>query len=156
MKSKVYLETSFVSYLTSKPSRDLVLAAHQQVTREWWEKRSRFDLFISELVLREISVGNADAAARRLEAVQEIPIVALSDEATNLARIFVEQGPLPEKALADALHISLAVAGGIDFLVTWNCAHIANAQIRKRMEKICRNEGYEPPIICTPDELMEE
>ena len=156
MKPTVYIETSVVSYLTSRPSRDLVLAAHQQLTREWWEKRSRFDLFISELVLREMSLGDLDAAARRLEAVQGIAVVALSDEATNLARTFVERGPIPEKALADALHISLSVLSGIDYLLTWNCSHIANAMIRSKIEEVCREAGYDPPVICTPEELMED
>jgi hypothetical protein len=156
MKPTVYIETSVVSYLTSRPSRDLVLAAHQQLTREWWEKRSRFDLFISELVLQEMRLGDPEAAARRLEVVQGIDVVAQSDEATELARNFIQQGPIPEKALADALHISLAVLSGIGYLLTWNCTHIANATIRGRIEKICRNAGYDPPIICTPEELMED
>ena len=101
-------------------------------------------------------LGDSDAAARRLEAMEGITVVALNDAATDLARTFVERGPVPEKALADALHISLAVLSGIDYLMTWNCSHIANAVIRNRIEKICREAGYDPPVICTPQELMED
>ncbi|HEY0514913.1 MAG TPA: type II toxin-antitoxin system VapC family toxin [Thermoanaerobaculia bacterium] len=155
MKPKVYLETTIVSYLTARLSRDLVLAAHQQLTREWWEIRSRFDLFISELVVREISSGDKDAVARRHTAVQGLDVLALNDESTSLSRILIERGPLPEKALADALHISIAVVSGMDYLLTWNCTHIANATTLGKVEKLCRDAGYDPPTICTPEQLME-
>jgi hypothetical protein len=155
MKSKIYLETTIVSYLTARASRDLVLAAHQQLTREWWEIRSRFDLFISELVLREISSGDVDAASRRHKAVEGLDTLAMNEESTSLARILIERGPLPEKALADALHISIAVVSGMDYLMTWNCTHIANAAMRSTIERLCRSAGYDPPVICTPEQLME-
>lgn len=152
---RVYLETTIVSYLAAWPSRDLVTAAHQQITRDWWERRDQFDLFVSELVLQEAGSGDVAAASRRLELLEGIPVLSVTRDALDLAGELVSRGPLPEKALADALHISLSVLSGLDFLVTWNCKHIANATLRHSIEKICRAKGFEPPIICTPEELME-
>lgn len=154
--SKVYLETTIPSYLTAWSSRDLIKAAHQQITREWWQSRARFDLYISQLVLREASGGDEEAAKLRLEALKGIPVLAVSSDASALAQQLVQQGPLPESAVADALHIGIATVNGMDYLLTWNCAHIANATIRHRIEAICRASGYQPPILCTPEELMEE
>jgi PIN domain-containing protein len=153
--ASVYLETTIISYLSARPSRDVVTAAHQQITREWWERRNRFDLFVSELVVQEAGAGDAGASVRRLELLQGIPVLSLTRDALELARDLVNIGPLPEKALADALHISISVFSGMDFLVTWNCRHLANAVLRYRIEQICRTKGYNPPIICTPEELME-
>ena len=113
MRPKVYLETTIPSYLTAWPSRDLVKAAHQQVTREWWQNRARFDLYISQLVLREAGGGDAEAARLRLEALRGIPVLALSPAASALAQQLVQQGPLPENAVADALHIAIAVVNGM-------------------------------------------
>ena len=155
MRPKVYLETTIPSYLTAWASRDLVKAAHQQITREWWQHRARFDLYISQLVLREASGGDAEAARLRLEALKGVTVLALSPAASALAQQLVQQGPLPGNAVADALHIAIAVVNGMDYLLTWNCAHIANAAIRHRIEATCRASGYEPPVLCTPEELME-
>ena len=155
MVPKVYLETTIPSYLTALPSRDLVMAAHQQITREWWQGRERFELFISQIVLREASGGNAEAASRRMELVQGIPVLEVTEEASVLAEELVRRRALPESAAVDALHISVAVVNGLDYLLTWNCTHIANATIRGDVERICRSKGYEPPVICTPEELME-
>ena len=155
MVPKVYLETTIPSYLTALPSRDLVMAAHQQITREWWQGRERFELFISQIVLREASGGNAEAASRRMELVQGIPVLEVTEEASVLAEELVRRRALPESAAVDALHISVAVVNGLDYLLTWNCTHIANATIRGDIERICRSKGYEPPVICTPEELME-
>jgi len=156
MKSSIYLETSIVSYLTAWPSRDLVCAAHQETTREWWGMRSAFDLYISQLVLDEASAGDPGAAARRLEALRDVPLLELTTEAIALGQSLVREAALPPKAAADALHIAIAAAHGMDLLVTWNCAHIANAMMRPKIEATCRTRGFEPPVICTPLELMEE
>jgi len=156
MKLKVYLETTIPSYLTSWLSRDLVIAAHQQITREWWQNCNRFDLFISQVVLREASGGDSQVAAKRLEILENIPVLEVTEEAIELAQKLVDQGPIPEKAGVDALHIAIAVVNGMDYLLTWNCSHIANASIRTQIDYICRSSGYEPPVICTPEELMEE
>lgn len=156
MKLRVYIETTIPSYLTAWPSRDLVKAGQQQITREWWEKRDRFDLVVSQLVVQEAGDGDPSAAAQRLEAIEGIPILGVSQDATTLAQKLVEAGSLPRVAAADALHISLAVVGGVDYLLTWNCRHIANAAMRHQIETVCRENGYQPTIICTPSELMED
>jgi predicted nucleic acid-binding protein len=156
MKSRVYVETTIVSYLTASPSRDLVLAAHQQVTRDWWSARDIFELYVSQFVVDEASAGDADAAERRVAALQGLVLLELTSDATMLAGELVRRGGLPAKAKIDALHIALASVHGLDYLVSWNCAHIANATMRGRIEGICREAGFDPPIICTPIELVKE
>ena len=155
MKPKVYLETTIVSYLTAKPSRDLIIAAHQQITEEWWEtRRQGFDLFISELVIREAAAGDQAAAQKRLDALEEITLLELNEQALHLAAEIVQKGLIPETAKEDALHISLATVHGMDYLLTWNCRHIANAEMRNGVTSICASQGYEAPVISTPEELM--
>lgn len=155
MPSSVYIETTIVSYLTARPTRDLVLRAHQQITRRWWRtRRTDFDLFISPLVLQEAADGDAEAAARRLAALREVPILAAVPGALAIARALRKRGPIPGRAEADAMHIAIAAAHGVEYLLTWNCAHIANAQMRPDIERLCREEGFEPPILCTPEELL--
>jgi hypothetical protein len=155
MKPRVYLETTIPSYLTARPSRDLVMAANQEVTHEWWTKcRDEYDLYVSQLVFEEASAGDSDAAEKRIETLRSIARLDVTAPATMLARMLVDGIPLPTKARADAIHIAVAAVNGMDFLLTWNCAHIANAALRPRIEKICREAGCEPPVICTPQELL--
>jgi len=155
MKPKLYIETSFVSYLTARPSRDLIVAAQQQITREWWEnRRSQFEIYISQLVIQEAKDGNKEAAEKRLKILAEIPLLDLKIEALELAERFIRSKALPDIASDDALHISVSAVYGLDYLLTWNCKHIANAEIQKNISSICFREGYELPIICTPYELM--
>lgn len=157
MKPKIYIETSIVSYLTALPSRSIVTAARQQITRDWWKtRRGKFDLYVSEFVIGEAGDGNATAAARRLQALEGIPELKLSEDVPALAEELVRSGPLPSKAALDALHIAAAVSNGLDYLLTWNFKHLANASIRTRIEAVCRDSGYEPCIICTPEELLED
>lgn len=152
---KVYIETTVVSYLTARPSRDLILAAHQQITLEWWEiRRADFDLYTSQFVIQESSAGEAAMAQKRLDALNGIALLAVSREALDLARSLVEKGPIPEKAKVDALHIAVAANNGMDYLLTWNCKHIANAEMQTGIGKFCRAAGFEPPVICTPEELL--
>jgi hypothetical protein len=156
MKPKAYLETTVVSYLTARPSRDLITAAHQQITQQWWEtRRASFDLFVAPPVIQEAQAGDREAAARRIAALQDIPLLTLSEEATGLAQALIAPGPLPANAVIDALHIAIAAVNGMHYLLTWNCTHIANAAIRSDIEDVCRAQGYEPPVICTPEELLE-
>ena len=156
MKPSVYIETSVVSYLTARPSRDVVVAAYQEITREWWsEARERFDLFASELVVAEAGAGDRDAARARLESIQGIKLLNATTDAEELARALIDLGAVPREAVEDAAHIAIAVTNGIDYLVTWNFRHIANATMRSRIEDVCRGAGFDPPIICTPNELME-
>jgi len=155
-KPRLYLETTIPSYLTSWLSRDLVTAAHQQITREWWEtRRGDFELFVSGIVIEEAAAGDEDAAVRRLDAVAGIPLLELNDEVTSFAEKLVEAGTIPEKKGEDALHVAAAVVHGMEYLLTWNLSHIAKAEARSRIENLCRVIGYEPPIICTPEELLE-
>jgi predicted nucleic acid-binding protein len=156
MKSSIYIETSIVSYLTARPNRDLVRAAHQEVTREWWATREGFDLYISQLVLDEAAAGDAGAAAQRLEALRDLPLLELTAEVTALSMHLLREAALPPKAAADAFHIAFTAVHGIDYLLTWNCTHIANATMRSKIEAICRINGIDPPVICTPLELVEE
>lgn len=153
MKPRVYIETTVPSYLTAWPSRDLIRAAHQQVTREWWDRRAAFELFVSRLVLVECQAGDPEAAAARLAALDGMPLLEQSDDATALTEALLRGVPLPQRASADALHIAIAAVNGMDYLLTWNCTHIANATLRPQIEAVCRAAGCEPPLICTPQEL---
>lgn len=155
MKAKVYVETSVISYLTSRPNRDLIIAGNQQVTQEWWQpRRAKFDLYISQLVAQEASYGDAQAAADRLQVIQTMPLLQLTDAGKQLAGQLVNKGAIPQKVVEDALHIAIATGNGMEYLLTWNFKHIANAVMRGKIEAVCREEGYEPPIICTPQELL--
>ncbi|MBX7235135.1 MAG: type II toxin-antitoxin system VapC family toxin [Caldilineales bacterium] len=156
MKPRVYLETSIISYLAARISRNILVAANQQVTQEWWEtRRLKFDLFISSAVVNEISRGNPEMAAQRLKIVEGIPILPVEEKALLLAEKLVERQAVPQKSVEDALHMAIATAEGMEYLLTWNLRHIANAAMRKRIEQVCRDHGYEPPIMCSPQELME-
>lgn len=150
----VYLETTIPSYLASRPSRDLVVAAHQQITHDWWIQAARkFDLFVSEAVLIEIRAGDPAMAARRLEIIQDLPILALREDVRGLVRFYSEKLNLPEQARADILHIAFAVAYQLDYLVTWNCKHIANGQTIRRLLWVNRELQRPTPVILTPEEL---
>ena len=151
--STVYLETTIVSYLTARRSRDVVLAAHQALTRDWWRGRTAYQLRVSQLVIDEAAVGDPLLRARRLRALQGISVLPLTDAATRLARELVRKVALPEKATVDAFHIGVAAGHEVAYLLTWNCKHLANATMRSTIEAVCRSEGLSPPIICTPEEL---
>lgn len=155
MKPKAYLETTIVSYLAASSSRDIVIAAHQQITREWWERRTRFDLFISEAVVEEAARGDAVVAARRAALLAGIPVLDLDAEVYDVANRLVVARVVPAKALIDAIHIAVATVNRVEYLVTWNCTHIANAAVRGKIEQVCRSAGLQAPTICTPEELME-
>jgi hypothetical protein len=156
MKPRLYIETSIVSYLTAFPSRDLVLAAHQQVTRDWWDTRAQFELYVSQFVIDEASAGNQGAAAKRLAALRDATLLATTPDAVSLARELVRVGDLPATAIVDAFHIGIASVHAMDYLLSWNCKHIANATMRSRIEYTCRSYGVEPPTICTPVEFFAE
>lgn len=157
MKAKVYIETSVISYLTARPSNDIRAMANQNATIEWWEtQRLNFDLFISEFVVAEASLGNPDAISRRLEAIADIMELQATEEVRVLGQEFIRRHALPANAGIDAYHVAIATVNGMEYLMTWNCTHIANAHTRPKIEATCRALGYEPPIICTPQELTEE
>jgi hypothetical protein len=151
----VYIETSIVSYLTARPTRDLLVAAWQKATLDWWDtRRDRFDLYTSEITLEEAGRGNPQAASRRLDALSGIPILAITQDTVALSKALLQGQALPAKALDDALHISVAAVHGIDHLLTWNFRHLDNAETKPIIRSICAIHGYASPEICTPQELM--
>ena len=155
MKPKLYVETTIPSYLVARPSRDLIVAGHQQLTRAWWESRkSDFDIFVSQFVIDEASLGDPEMIEKRLQAMSGLDQLELSDEVGSLAGKIVEAGAIPQKASADAAHIAVAAVHGMDYLLTWNCAHIANAEISRGVRRVCEANGFTCPVICTPEELM--
>ena len=136
MKS-VYIETSVISYLTARPSRDLIVAAHQEITREWWEsRRLDFEVFVSGFVLEEATQGDADAARRRMDVVAALDELLVNDEVERLAEVLLIEGALPKQARYDALHIAVAAVNGVDYLLTWNCKHIANVEKLSHVETL--------------------
>jgi hypothetical protein len=157
VRRTVYVETSVFSYLAGRPSRDLIVAARQQRTHTWWRtRRAAFDLYVSQVVIDEARAGDPRLAATRSEFLAGVPTLDMSDGVADLAGALISGVPLPRKAAADAAHSAVATYHRIDFLLTWNLAHIANAELRPRIEAACRASGYSAPILCTPDELMGE
>src|SRR5260370_4850073 len=157
MKAKFYIETTIPSHLVARPNRALLIAAHQQLTRDWWESRGpAFDLYVSEPVLEEAAAGDAKLAKKRLKLLADIRILALTEGILKLAQRLIADGPIPRKAAGDALHIAIATAYTCKYLLTWNCLHIANAEIQRMARLVVRTHGFELPTICTPEELMGE
>ena len=154
MKPRVYIETSVISYLTARPNRDLIVSAHQQITAELWERRADFEFYASELVALEAGRGDALAAQLRLQTLRDIPMLEVLAEARDLGKLLVKELAIPAKAIEDAYHVAVAAVQGMDYLITWNCAHIANLQMRRKIEKICLEAGYVPAVIGTPEELL--
>jgi len=156
MNPTVYLETTIIGYLAMQPSGVLRIAANQQTTHEWWtERRHRFSIYVSRFVVGECAAGDSVAAADRLRVLDEIPLLEVTTDAESLAAALLDEVPLPPKAATDALHIAVAAVNGVEYLLTWNCRHIANPALRPRIESVCRRMGFEPPVICTPQELLE-
>ena len=157
VRAKVYIETSIVSYLTARKSGDIITSAHQQLTKDWWDNhRSRYDLFASQFVMVEAQAGDPQMAKLRVEALAGIDLLAVSSDALELGRTLVKRGPLPEKAQTDAFHIAVAASNGMDYLLTWNCKHIANAAMQNEIRRLCTAIGFATPVICTPEELLED
>ena len=156
MAERVYIETTVVSYLTARPSRDVVIAGHQQVTHEWWDtRRANYELCVSQLVLDEAGAGDAQAAQERLVVLWPMLVLETAADALELAKELLQAGALPTKAADDALHIAIAATKSVPFLLTWNCRHLANAVMRPMIETVCKAKGFQAPIICTPEELLE-
>ena len=154
-KKTVYIETSVISYLTARPSRDLMAAAWQNATVDWWDtQRERFDLYVAEIVVEEASKGDSEAIRRRLEALRGIPVLQITDAVAALSKALIKDGAVPEKALDDSIHIAVSAVHGVDYLLTWNCRHIDNAEMKPVIRGVCAASGYQCPEICTPQELM--
>lgn len=154
MKRKIYIETSVISYLTARPSKTIIGAAHQQLTQSWWEKRFAYDLLISQSVWQECAAGDADAAQRRLAALEGLDVLAITEDMIDLAEALIAQRLIPAKAIEDSLHIAIATLHHVDFLLTWNCRHIANPVIQEGIAEYLEQRGLFLPIICTPEELL--
>ena len=153
--STVYIETTIVGHIAGRVHPDPFVADRQQVTRDWWRDHApSFDVFISQLVIEECSVGDPSAAAERLEVVKDLDLLQSTDEVDDLTNALIAGKAVPASEPRDAFHIAIAAVNGAAFLLTWNYKHIANATLRGRIEQVCRDAGFEPPIICTPDELV--
>ena len=131
-------------------------ADHQRTTRLWWERQPEYEIYISRIVLREAGAGDLEAARSRLALVEKLPRLVATPECYALARSFLQELVLPRKVVYDALHLAIAAVHEMNYLLTWNCTHIANATLREPIASVCRANGYEPPTICTPDELLAE
>ncbi|HPI21118.1 MAG TPA: type II toxin-antitoxin system VapC family toxin [Candidatus Kapabacteria bacterium] len=155
-KQTVYLETSVISYLTAKPSRDLVVAGQQQITQDWWQNaKPKFNCFISQFVIEEIKKGDNEAALKRLSVVSDIPSLEYDEKIDNLALKYIELLNIPMKSKADAFHLASTVWFEIDYLLSWNCKHIANAVVSYKLNKFNKDNFLHVPILCTPLELLE-
>jgi predicted nucleic acid-binding protein len=155
VSERVYIETSVIGYLTARSTKNLIVAGNIETTRDWWQnRRNYFVLYISQVVFDEVAKGDAEIALKRLEILNELPLVELNQAVRNLATQFLLRSNLPAKASDDAVHIAAATVHGLDYLLTWNCKHIANAQIQRKLAELSLDLGYELPIICTPYELL--
>lgn len=153
----VYLETSFISYLVARASRDVIVAGHQQTTQEWWTNRRReFECSISQVVIDEASAGDPAEVQKRLAITGGLAVLEITEEPEALTQAIMAAGMLPPHAVRDAAHVAVAAVHAIDYLLTWNCKHLANAQIARRIALVCEKLGHRMPIICTPEELMGE
>jgi hypothetical protein len=151
----VYLKTTFISYLVARPSRDLLVAAHQQATQEWWaNRRAEFGCHVSQVVIDEASVGDANEVQKRLTVIGDLSALEVTESAESLTQGILASGVLPPDAVRDAAHVAVATVHRIDYLLTWNCKHLANAQIARRIALVCQQLGHRMPVMCTPEELM--
>ncbi|MBP7050800.1 MAG: type II toxin-antitoxin system VapC family toxin [Phycisphaerae bacterium] len=157
MKQKVYIETSVVSYLSGRLSRDVVVVGRQEITREIWPLLTeRFDCYVSALVREEVERGDPEAAGGRLAVLADMTALTISDEARDLAKAMIQNGLMPSQFAEDALHIAIAATNGMDYVLTWNFRHINNVQTKVKIETLIEGCGYEPPLVCSPEELFGE
>jgi predicted nucleic acid-binding protein len=150
----VYLETTVVGNIAGRVHPNPDVASRQRKTRRWWRTaRVEHRIVISHLVLDECQAGDPTAAQERLDEIDELDRLDITYNVRNLANALMAAGAIPESEPRDALHVAIAAVHGVQYLVTWNFKHIANATLRRRINDVCRDNGYEPPIICTPEEL---
>jgi predicted nucleic acid-binding protein len=153
----IYIETTVVSYLVANPSRDSMLAAHQQLTRQWWQdERMRYTCVTSEEVLREAALGDAEMIGRRAEALAGMMVLLVDDTARGLAREILAEKILPPAAASDAIHAAVASLNQVNILLTWNCRHLANPHLLRRLRELMARRGLTLPEVCTPIELAAE
>ncbi len=155
-KPTVYIETTIISYLVAKPSRDLVVAGHQEITREWWETvLPRVRGCISPFIVQEISGGDAAMAQKRVALVSGMPLLEVDDQVEKLGEHYFSAIQIPERARFDALHLAVAAYHAVDYVLSWNCRHIASARVQKRLREINEQLKIPTPVLCTPEGLME-
>jgi hypothetical protein len=155
-KPTVYIETTIIGHLTARLPNDPLVVGQMLATRKWWdEARQRFELLTSDIVLNEASQGDPQAAHERLAVLNNLTFAPVLHDVENLAELLVKRHALPLKARVDAFHVAISAVNSIEYLLTWNCKHLANATMRSKIEQTCQESGYQPPIICTPYELME-
>lgn len=153
----IYIETTVVSYLVANPSRDSILAAHQQLTRQWWQdERQRYQCVTSREVLREASLGDVEMSRRRTEALAGLTVLVVDDSARDLARAVLAEKLLPPAAAADAIHAIVAAQHRVNILLTWNCRHLANPHLLGKLREFVAGRGLVLPEVCTPIELIGE
>jgi hypothetical protein len=151
----VYLETTFISYLVARQSRDLLVAAHQQATQEWWEtRRGEFACCVPQVVIDEASAGDPAEVHKRLAIISGLPALEITEDAESWTQAIMAGRILPPQAVRDAAHVAVAAVHAADVLLTWNCRQSANAQLARRIRSVCERLGYRMPIICAPEELM--
>jgi predicted nucleic acid-binding protein len=156
MKKRVYIETTVVSYFASRPSRDIIVAGHQETTRDLWPDLTvKYETYISAIVYEEAGKGDLDQVKMRLAAIEAFPMLDIDEEARFLAERIIAGRGIPAEYPEDALHIAVAAVNGIDVLVTWNFAHLNNPFTRRAVRSIVEREGYLCPEICSPQELLE-
>lgn len=156
-KESIYIENSVIGYYTSRPNPDILTRAHQEITRKWWPKAiKKYNVFVSEIVIDEASRGDPNIAKKRLEEIKNFTVLEKTKDVDNLSQVYIDKLNIPPKSIGDADHLAIACLNEIDYLVTWNCAHICNAEIIKKLMKINNQLGVHTPIICTPESLMEE
>lgn len=155
-KESVYLETSVVSYYTSRPNPDIIVGAHQEITRRWWPAAiKRYNIFVSNVVYAEAGAGDSDVAKKRLEEIKNFTKLEITKEVEDLTQFYIEELEFPKRSIRDAAHLAVACLNDVDYLVTWNCTHICNGEIIKKLMKINNQLNIHTPIICTPEQLME-
>jgi hypothetical protein len=154
-KIAIYVETTIVSYITARPSRDPFLLGCQQLTRRWWRQdRGKFSLFTSQVVRDEAGRGEPLMAKRRSQVLKGISNLDFNDDADALAKAILKKAPIPAKAADDAFHIALAAVHGMNCLLSWNCRHISNIHTRRIVRGVCEKMGYQIPDLVTPFELQ--
>ncbi len=156
MKDKIYIETSVVSHYTAKRSKDIRVLAHQLTTEDMWEQLSNFDVYISDIVIEEARKGSENQAFDRLNAIKDFQVLNTTDEEINLANILLSKKALPAKCQDDALHIAIATVNNIGFIVTLNFKHINNPFMKNKIREIIKEEGYNCPVLCSPEEFIGE
>jgi hypothetical protein len=155
-KLKVYLESSVISFYANRRSKDLVVAAYQEISADWWENElHKYQPYVSQFVVEEISRGDSRAAQNRMDAIKTFPLLELPEEVFDLAQKYLKEIQIPRKAQLDAFHISAAVINGMGYILSWNFHHIANVFVKQKIQRINESLGLETPIICTPEELIE-